>query len=60
MAQRHCLRPATDTGLGRVSATKQAVQIADVRAVDAYMDNPVQSPIVQLAGVRSTLSACRC
>jgi class 3 adenylate cyclase len=50
------LRPAADTGLGRVLETKQAVQIADVRAVAGYVDNPVQAPIVQLAGVRSKLS----
>ena len=36
--------------------TKQVVQIADVRAVAGYVDNPVQAPIVQLAGVRSKLS----
>jgi signal transduction histidine kinase len=36
--------------------TKQVVQIADVRAVAGYVDNPVQAPIVRLAGVRSKLS----
>jgi signal transduction histidine kinase len=50
------LRPAADTGLGRVLETKQVVQIADVRAVAGYLDNPVQAPIIQLAGVRSKLS----
>src|SRR5262245_51923385 len=50
------IRPAADTGLGRVLETKQVVQIADVRAVVGYVDNPVQAPIVQLAGVRSKLS----
>src|SRR5262245_27219978 len=50
------IRPAADTGLGRVRETKQVVQIADVRAVAGYMDNPVQAPIVQLAGVRTKLS----
>jgi class 3 adenylate cyclase len=49
------IRPAADTGLGRVLETKQVVQIADVRAVPGYVDNPVQAPIVQLAGVRSKL-----
>ena len=49
------IRPAADTGLGRVLETKQVVQIADVRAVAGYVDNPVQAPIVQLAGVRSKL-----
>ena len=48
--------PAAGTGLGRVLETKQVVQIADVRAVAGYVDNPVQVPIVQLAGVRSKLS----
>jgi GAF domain-containing protein len=50
------IRPAADTGLGRVLQTKQVVQIADVRAVPGYVDNPVQAPIIQLAGVRSKLS----
>jgi GAF domain-containing protein len=50
------IRPAADTGLGRVLETKQVVQITDVRAVAGYVDNPVQAPIVQLTGVRSKLS----
>ena len=50
------IRPAADTGLGRVLETKQVVQIADVRAVAGYVDNPLQAPVVQLAGVRSKLS----
>src|SRR5215813_9093566 len=50
------IRPAADTGLGRVLETKQVVQIADVQVVAGYVDNPVQAPIVQLAGVRSKLS----
>jgi GAF domain-containing protein len=50
------IRPAADTGLGRVLETKQVVQIADVRAVAGYLDNPVQAPLVQLAGVRTKLS----
>jgi GAF domain-containing protein len=50
------VRPAADTGLGRVLETKQVVQIADVQAVAGYVDNPVQAPIVQLTGVRSKLS----
>jgi GAF domain-containing protein len=50
------IRPAADTGLGRVLETKQVVQIADVRAVAGYVNNPVQAPVVQLAGVRSKLS----
>src|SRR5262245_24024847 len=50
------IRPAADTGLGRVLETKQVVQIADVRVVAGYVNNPVQAPVVQLAGVRSKLS----
>jgi signal transduction histidine kinase len=50
------IRPAPDTGLGRVLETKQVGQIPDVQAVAGYVDNPVQAPIVQLAGVRSKLT----
>jgi signal transduction histidine kinase len=50
------IRPAADTGLGRVLETKQVVQIADIQSVPGYLDNPVQAPIVQLARVRSKLS----
>jgi GAF domain-containing protein len=49
-------RPAADTGLGRVLKTKQVGQIADVQAVAGYVDNPLQAPIVQLAGVRTKLT----
>jgi GAF domain-containing protein len=50
------VRPTADTGLGRVLATKQVVQIADVQAVAGYVNNPVQAPVVQLTGVRTKLS----
>jgi GAF domain-containing protein len=49
-------RPAADTGLGRVLETKQVGQIADVQEVAGYVDNPVQAPIVRLAGVRTKLT----
>jgi GAF domain-containing protein len=49
-------RPAADTGLGRVLKTKQVVQIPDIREVPGYGANPVQAPIVQLAGARTMLS----
>src|SRR5262245_9187558 len=49
-------RPAADTGLGRVLETKQVGQIADVQAVAGYVDNPLQAPIVRLAGVRTKLT----
>ena len=45
------IRPAAETGIGRVLRNQAAVQIADVQAVAGYVDNPVQAPIVQLAGV---------
>jgi GAF domain-containing protein len=48
-------RPAADTGLGRVLKTKQVVQIPDIRE-PGYVANPVQAPIVQLAGARTMLS----
>jgi signal transduction histidine kinase len=50
------IRPAPDTGIGRVLQTKQVGQIPDIQAVAGYVDNPVQAPIVQLAGVRSKLT----
>src|SRR5262249_10136386 len=50
------IRPAPDTGLGRVLETKQVVEIADVRAVAGDVDNPVQAPVVQLAAGGSKLS----
>ena len=50
------IRPAADTGLGRVLKTKQVGQIPDVQAVAGYVDNPVQAPLVQLAGVGSKLT----
>jgi signal transduction histidine kinase/putative methionine-R-sulfoxide reductase with GAF domain len=50
------IRPAADTGLGRVLKTKQVGQILDVQAVAGYVKNPVQAPIVKLAGVRSKLT----
>jgi GAF domain-containing protein len=49
-------RPAADTGLGRVLKTKQVVQIPDIREVPGYVANPVQAPIVHLAGARTMLS----
>ena len=50
------IRPAADTGLGRVLETKQVGQIADVQAVAGYVENPVQAPLIQLSGVRSKLT----
>jgi GAF domain-containing protein len=39
-----------------VLQTKQAVQIADIQEVPGYVANPVQAPIVRLAGARTMLS----
>src|SRR6516165_1792954 len=50
------IQPAADTGLGRVLKAKKAVQIADIQEVPGYAANPVQAPIVQLAGARTMLS----
>jgi GAF domain len=47
------VRPAADTGLGRVLETKQVVQIADVQAVAGYVDNPVQARGPPLACLHS-------
>src|SRR5262249_15703820 len=50
------IQPEPDTGLGRVLKTKQVIQIADIQEVSGYVANPVQTPIVQLAGARSMLT----
>jgi GAF domain-containing protein len=50
------IEPAPDTALGRVLKTKQVIQIADIQKVPGYVANPVQAPLVQLAGARSILS----
>jgi GAF domain-containing protein len=50
------IEPAPDTALGRVLKTEHVVQIADIQKVPGYVANPVQAPIVQLAGARSILS----
>jgi GAF domain-containing protein len=49
--------PAPDTGTGKVLATKQAVQIADLAATQSYSDrNPVVVTAVEVGGVRTSLS----
>jgi GAF domain-containing protein len=50
------IEPAPDTALGRVLKTKQVIQIADIQKVPGYVANPVQAPLVQLAGARSIVS----
>src|SRR5215831_8990523 len=49
--------PAPDGGTGKVIATKQAVQVADLAATKSYSDrNPVVVTAVEVGGVRTTLS----
>jgi class 3 adenylate cyclase len=49
--------PAPDAGTGRVVATKQPVQIADLAATQSYSDrNPVVVAAVEAGGVRTSLS----
>jgi len=48
------LNPATT--LGRVAATKQVVQVDDVRADPAYTSDPTRSPLLELAGARTMLN----
>ena len=48
------LQPHPGTGLGRVAATKQAVQIADVQAEPAYQSDPIRrAGLLALAGART-------
>jgi len=47
------LRPHPGTGLGRVAATKQTVQIADAQAEPAYHADPARAAFLQLAGART-------
>jgi GAF domain-containing protein len=48
------IRPAPDTALGQVMATKKMAQVADVAATRAYAEgNPVVADAVKLAGMRT-------
>ena len=54
--QRHpVLRPVPGTGLGRVAATKQTVQIADVQAEPAYRRQSAHAIGVEMGGLRTIL-----
>ena len=49
--------PAPDASTGKVVATKQAVQIADLAATRSYSDrNPLVVTAVEVGGVRTALS----
>jgi len=50
------VRPSAGTGLARALQTKQVVQIADIQEVPGYVANPMQAPIIRLAGARTMLS----
>ena len=50
------MRPKAGTTLGRVAATKQPVQIADIRAEPAFTTNRERSSILDLAGARTILN----
>jgi GAF domain-containing protein len=49
------LRPIPGTGLGRVAATKQTIQIADVRVEPAYRSTPENAIGPELGGLRTVL-----
>jgi len=48
------LNPATT--LGRVAATKQVVQVEDIRVDPAYTGDPTRSPLLDLSGARTMLN----
>jgi GAF domain-containing protein/anti-sigma regulatory factor (Ser/Thr protein kinase) len=50
------VEPVPGTALGRVAATKQAVQIADVRSEPAYRGDPTRRSLVADAGARTLLA----
>jgi GAF domain-containing protein len=50
------LQPHPGTGLGRVVATKQTVQIADVRAEPAYHNDPDRRGLLALSGARTIIA----
>ena len=50
------LRPSSGTALGRVVATKEMVQIPDVRAEPAYQNDPLRrASFLELAGARTVV-----
>ena len=44
------------TALGRLAATRQAVQIADIRAEASYLSDPQRAAVLDLAGARTMLA----
>src|SRR5262249_14959983 len=54
---RGLIRPPPDASLGRLLATKQVVQIADVKTIPSYLEgNPFVVTPVDLGGYRTTLA----
>jgi two-component system, NtrC family, sensor kinase len=53
---RELVRPPPDTMLGRLAATKQVVQIADITTIASYLErNPFMIAAVELGGYRTAL-----
>src|SRR5215813_9394078 len=50
------IRPVAGSGLGRVVATKQAAQIADVQAEPAYHSDPGRAALLKAAGARTLIT----
>ena len=50
------IRPGLETGIGRAASTRQPVQIADIRAEPAYINDPQRFAILNLAGARTILN----
>jgi GAF domain-containing protein len=51
------LHPPPDTPLGRIAATKQLVQIADIKTIPSYIEgHPFVRAAVDLAGYRTVLA----
>ena len=49
-------RPNSGTPLGRVAATKQPVQVADIRRESAFTSDPERFAVLELAGARTMLN----
>src|SRR5262245_41877392 len=49
-------RPNSGTPLGRVAATKQPVQVADIRRESAFTSDPERFAVLELAGARTILN----
>jgi GAF domain-containing protein len=50
------IRQNPATTLGRVAATKQVVQVEDIRADPAYTSDPTRSALLDLSGARTMLN----